>query len=77
MKNAILALVTLSAIACTPAALPSADNARDALTIAAELCKARALAPKPVREACAKFDAARNASREAAKAVLDVVPEVK
>ncbi len=57
--------------------VPDAKDARLVLDRAVQVCAFRDSLPEEAKEVCVKLDGARVAVRDAAKAVLEAVPEVK
>jgi hypothetical protein len=72
---ALLALVVLSS--CAGMQKPDAKDAKAVLEAAVQACAFRESLPKEAKPVCEKLDEAQRAARDAAKAVLEAVPEAK
>jgi hypothetical protein len=77
MKKIVLSVLALVTVACAGMQKPDPKDAKAALDAAVQACAFREALPKEAKLVCEKLDDAQRAARDAAKAVLEAVPEVK
>jgi hypothetical protein len=77
MKKIVLSVLALVTVACAGMQKPDPKDAKAVLDAAVQACAFREALPKEAKPVCEKLDEAQRAARDAAKAVLEAVPEVK
>lgn len=77
MKKLCFAVLCLAASACNQVSAPDAKTAKDALAVATTACAFRESLPEKAAKACESLDNAVRVTRDAAKGVLEALPEDK
>jgi hypothetical protein len=77
MKHVVTLFALFALVSCAGMQKPDPKDAKAALDAAVQACAFREALPKEAKLVCEKLDDAQRAARDAAKAVLEAVPEVK
>jgi hypothetical protein len=77
MKKIAILVLALVTVSCAGMQKPDPKDAKAVLDAAVQACAFRDALPAEAKPVCDKLDDAQRAARDAAKAVLDAVPEVK
>jgi hypothetical protein len=77
MKHIVTLFALFALVSCAGMQKPDAKDAKAVLDHAIQVCAFRDSLPAEAKPVCEKLDEAQRAARDAAKAVLEAVPEVK